>query len=347
MGVLVRRPKSGPVARYGRYAPLIKGVAKLGYRAYKQYSAAKKGRPRKAGNNTSENADGAPANFTSTNKAFSRSYRKKRITRSQKRSIRQVRRFKQVWSKIQGQKSITFNNYFISSTNVDEQGITGICAINGMSKTSGADYGFADLYRIKGTVTGNTDPSQKQRFMINKCFVEIFIKNTNLHTTFVDVYEYVLRRDLEDTGDINLTGVFTRLYNAGTRVVATQETLASLGWSPFEVSAICEKFLILKIDRVQLAAGENVSFKRLFKKRYVPQVSDLTSNPSYSTDYIGRKGQFRGFFMRFAGDMNNSGPGPATPAMPSSVMCYSRRTYWYSTLYDTYNDQGEGSALNP
>lgn len=314
------------VARYGRYAATA-------YRAARGISRFL------SGSSQAKNADGAPSTSTGTYKQFANSYRKKRITRKGKRNIREIRQFKRIWSKVQGLKSMTLTNKQVFTTTNDQQVVDGVVGLYGLNQNTGSDYGFSDIYKIKWAVTGTSDPGQKQRFQVNRCVLDIWIKNVGETTAFVDLYEYVLRKDIEDTLGTNLFQVFQNLYNSSVRVVGTQELITNLGWSPFEVSDICSRFLILKVDRMQIPPGGNMSFHRKYNKPYTPSVSDLSQN---NGGYTGRKGHFRGFFARVAGDQTST-----LQAEACDVSFLTRRTYYYSTLYDTYNDQGSAIPLVP
>lgn len=336
-GQLVRR-QQGQVRRVARFAPYARTALAVGRRAYQVYKGYNKYRGQRT-SRESENADGAPANATSTDKKFAVAYRKKRTTRKIRRQIRQVKNFKRTWSKVQGQKTLTLTNKQVFSPLLNQQVIDGVVGLYGLSADPGSDYGFSDIFKIKELVLGSTSPAQKQRFQINQVVLDIYLKNVSNNLAFVDLYEYVLRKDLESNLGDNIFQVFENLYNASVRVVGTQEFLTNLGWNPFEVTEICKRFLILKVHRLQIPAGANMSFHRVFKHVYTPAVEDLATG--YQT-FIGRKGHFRGFFARVAGDQS-----VVNQAEPCSVSFLTRRTYKYSTLYDSYNDQGLANPLVP
>jgi len=298
------------------------------YRSYRNIRGAYRSITRQ-----SDNADGAPANATSTYKQFAVGYKSKKYGRRQRRQKKQLQRFKYCWSKLQGLKSLTLTNRAIIGTTDNTQKIDGVIALNGLSNHTGADYGFADIAKIKDVVLGSNPTAQKQRFMINKIVVDMWVKNVSDTLAFVDLYEYVLRKDLEADLGTTLNTVFTNIYNNTLRVTGTQELLTNLGWSPFEVSEICKKFKIIKVNRLQIPPGGNMSFHKIFKQRYVPMVEDLIAGGT--SPFTGRRYRMRGWFARVAGDQT-----PLLDAKTTQVSFLTRRTYFYSTLFDSYNDQG-------
>lgn len=278
---------------------------------------------------------------TSTYRQISTAYRKRPMGRRQRRDLRLAKQFKRTWSKVQGLKSMTLTNRVQAISAVDTQNIVGVVALNGVNDTTGADNGFGDIPAIAAVVHGAVGTSgAKQRFMINKIVLDIWIKNISENLAFVDLYEYVLRKDLEADLGITLSTVFLNIYNNTTTVRGTQEVMTDLGWSPFEISEICKRFLILKVHRLQIPAGQNFSFHRIYKRPYTPSVNDL--NDGGGLGFTGRKGHFRGFFCRIAGDQTG-----LVHAQATTVSFLARRTYYYSTLFDSYNDQGKVNPLVP
>lgn len=336
--------RAGAVAsRFGRFVPYVGGAltaGALGYGAYKWLT-----------NSTdATDADGAPAGVTSSRKAFAVSRKLGRPAKVWKAQKNQLDQWKWCYSKTQGAKTVSLSDQFNATSNENECAIQDVFCINGVSDAQGATCGLGDAYIIKKGLIGDTDPGQLQKICINSCFVEVFIRNVGETTAFLELYDFKLKKDIPRMTNNPLTIVQAlQRYQLATQVSETawtQEDFQDLTFSPFECEAITKFVTITKVTRVQLNAGENFSLTRFYRKRYIPEIQDLTVDNIGINRINARKGFVEGMFYKIAGQQFMDDTTPKLAAA-TSLMRYVRRNYNYSKLYDTYNQQSFTSGTIP
>lgn len=331
MGALVRM--GGALLKAHPYGRAVSAASKYGPLAYKAGKFARSAllsRKRKRGA-SSFGADGAPQNATSTYKQFSVAYRRKKPTKRVKRGLRFVKRVQWAQSKSRGLGTLSKMDRTVAGpSQPNECTWTPIGTLYGMN--SGSTFpGWDDLVSLRGVIVGTSSPGVKERFRVNKVSVEIFIRNTGDSTAFCDLYEWVLRKDVQASLGLHEIQMLNNLQ--ATTVVNTggTENLNSLLYSPFDVSEFCKRFLIVKIQRIQLPPGDSTSLTRTFGRSVVSSVNDLLP----AAGIAGRAFKTRGWFMRCAGEMT-----PTLNASISSCTVLFKRTYTWNKMPDTLNEQG-------
>lgn len=233
--------------------------------------------------------------------------------RSNRRARRSLGKFAR---KIQ---RVVFNELPLQTSIISQQTIVaaafqqGVYQVAAMSLLSW--YGSAhdqDIYQIfrtgniQGTTTNTNITGQNNQFdgklYMQSAHMDMYISNMNpSYTLYVNVYEYICMKDIDESSDSNLlTEVPTGYYNLGLGRAST----STLGITAFDTPEITGSVKILRMKRLQLLSGQSDVLSIHVNKPITIDGNDLSRPTGVIGQRFGKGGITRGFFLQMYQDPN-------------------------------------------
>lgn len=230
-------------------------------------------------------------------------FKNKRLSKGSKRSFKRLQK-----KNIATQAPQTFIRTTYLNLAAITAGNQAMYALAPMMSLSGTTNDFDDLLAIATTTvvnaTGETQPTDV--IQCNKFFVgarqEVEYTNTGSNLVYLDVYDYVCKKDTLLAAPTNiLSATPSNYWNDNS---ATQATIATLGITPFDLRYVTDNITITKVTKFQVEAGNTVMWVRHQKPRYFDgkKYLDLVT----AGTQFGLKGWTRGQIIVVCGKVDGS-----------------------------------------
>lgn len=345
--------RSGKAIRYTRSNfPKFQRAANLIGTAYKAY----KGRSQ---TKTATKKDGGMQGITTFQKDVKQVYRYRRAPRKlRKRWTRNRRTFTSNLLKAEGSRKYHYHGSQAWTTTAGAQAWYGwsTYGVNGNGSADGTgDLG--DVFtRLNGELTNqgtvadqNAGGNNSRRYYMDHMRARIVLTNTGTTPIFWEIFECMARKDIPVTpegGTLQqfytfmqtqqgmLSGTAAAADTAKNISAATSPVTTTAGVTPFQFRHFCQNFKVLKVTRLQAAAGNTVSFD-------ASQGRNVTINWDNYSDLLAKKGLTKFYVVRQWGAVTSAAPNNSA----SSAQFEVERDYNIKVLdhsvpelnYFTYN----------
>lgn len=183
-----------------------------------------------------------------------------------------------------------------------------VVATDPMFSLSGTANDFDDIQAICATTvmgaTGQTWPTDSQytKRMFIGCRQEMEVTNTGSNLMYLDIYDYVLKKDVTEAAPSYLVSATPSQY--WNQDSGAQATLSTIGVTPFDCRYVTDCCKITKVTKYQVEPGQSVMIVRHVKPRYLDAAKalDLVS----SNSQFGLKGWTRGQIMVSVGKCDST-----------------------------------------